>query len=262
MDIEQIVDGLHNVNYSFGVLGYEFNIASNKMLLFKQTGFPSLDWYHTATYTKYNTTLISNNIEYLTRDKYYLDIDDFPNSSDYIYGFYDFDGCDLLVFSNKNNDYYEHDIYEWQKPCFYHFHKYPNYTVSYQPQSHIQKLREIQRMVVNFNATILSPGNYSDFGGITYFCININYDIFFVLVILVACSFVITCFGCNCNEIRINENVYIDSHKKRWINEKEYEGSKNPKKMIFINKASVLQSTLFKFFRKNEEKDKDTKKGH
>ena len=27
-------------------------------------------------------------------------------------------------------------------------------------------------------------------------------------------------------------------------------------------KASVLQSTLFKFFRKNDEKDKDTKKGH
>ena len=29
-----------------------------------------------------------------------------------------------------------------------------------------------------------------------------------------------------------------------------------------IYKASVLQSTLFKFFRKNDEKDKDTKKGH
>ena len=230
-NIRDRVYGLNYVDCSLETQNsadYKFDIFSANTFYFKGDDMPGLQYYTSSipVYSSLNP-FTSDKIKYLDRENYYFNFEGYENGDDYLFGFFDVERCDLVVFTNQNSDYFEHDVYEWQNPCIFHFHKYSNYTISYKTQSYAQRMRKIKTMIINFKATNFSQSNHSTLrGAINYFnndsVFEVQGNLFFATLVLAFIGFLvfIVSFCATVILASINgkyENNYIDANKNRWL---------------------------------------------
>ena len=112
------------------------------------------------------------------------------NEKDYLVGFFNGTGCDIIYYTNKENDEMEQAIPKTSKPCFFHLHKYSTIEISY---SNVTKQIEIDEDLINikikFGTTQSTGVEYPEIRGVYSFLQypenDINQNMFSAIILLV-----------------------------------------------------------------------------
>ena len=135
--------------------------------------------------------------------EYHFSFKEEDNENDYLVGFFNGTGCDIIYYTNKENDEMEQAIPKTSKPCFFHLHKYSTIEVSY---SNVTKQIEIDQDLINikirFGTTQSTGVQYPEIRGIYSFFQYPENDInqnnsFGIALIVFLCVFALAMIFCS-----------------------------------------------------------------